>query len=463
MTDDLHGVVDDDGAREVPLEKAFCCTSSVYLLKQRKGRAMSTPSSAPNSTQSAPTPVQADIIQTAAAIHYVLSEHSLREIMRHTQTLTPDQIDEVTRRFEDGVTRWQRSMHSHTPPDALEISQIAIIADYLSNKHPNGIVHNAPGKVTVNVDDIRESLQQLSGDVSHLTESRARWEGLARAMHVDEDTTTVHAARNVGMLIARSLGVDGIFSNAFNAGEVPLAEVDPLPAYSASDPRGSAALSRLMGQLQLELSVTDGILQTLTPDEPGETHERHLVKWFQDRAVRAIDKARDLVIPGAISRLGSRLSDKQKILKQSHDLLNTCIYGTEQQLASIAAQHAVERSFGTILFLSICPNVPFVIPTLELRLAITKPLYFVTRGAHEALGNIPLFGLMFLLLRGMGEFIDAIPRAQVRLVQGIVTESWIAKPKKRAQLIERYLRYIDRRATKPQIDAVQNLLLSLVS
>lgn len=427
---------------------------------------MSTPTHSPDTTQ-------VDFIQTASAIATIITDRAMLALLQGEGQLKAEQIATIAHRFEDGISRFKQEVRQHRMPNAVEISRIAIVADHLSHKYPQGLAHDHPDEVRVDVADLREALQLLSGDVSRLSESRAEWEGIVRATFAMAATTAphplakeqqIHTARNIGMVIARSIGVDTIFSNAFAAGEVPLAEVPPLPQYPPTDPRSENPA--LMGKLQLTLSVTEGILETLTPVKPGENHETHMVEWFRDRATRvvnrAVDKARDLVVPAAISKLGSQLGNKERILRESRDLLKTVLYEGEPQVATAAADHAVERSIGTILFLSICPNIPFIIPTLELRLAFTKPFSYITRAMHEAMGRIFVVGFFFLLLRGLGQLLDGIPRAQVRFVQNVVTESWLANPTKRAQLIRRYLRYVDRRADRPQIDALTRVFLSLV-
>jgi hypothetical protein len=242
---------------------------------------------------------------------------------------------------------------------------------------------------------------------------------------------------------------------------VPEVSVPTLPNYPASDPRSEDP--QLMAKLQLELSVTEGLLTAITPQANNETHANRLSTYFREHAVTALGTVTDLFVPSGLSRLSSQLRDTQKVLEQSRDLLRVCLYGTEQEVAAEAAQHAVERNGAAIFLLAIIPNIPFFIPTLEVRLAVTKPLYYVTRGAHATLGQIPIFGFFFLLLRWMGEFIDAIPRLQVRLIQGLFVDNWMSHPRKRAQLIRRYLRYADKRATKPRVDAMQRVLLGIVS
>lgn len=416
------------------------------------------------------TPHQADILKTAAAIIYVLDDTALHPVLRQTTPLSQDQIDTLARRFSDGLDRWDREVRSRRPPTAVDANRIAIAAALLNQRYPEAVKRDGRGEITIPVGDIVEVWQNLSGDVSRYATVHEEWENRiwplfgpdpGAASNHPRREQSMQMAERFGMAVAKSVGIDALFNNALTTGQVPEASVPALPAYAANDPRANDP--QLMAKLQIELSITEGLLAAITPTEPDEQHHSKVRKWLQERASTAVDTVTGLFIPSGISRLNSQLQDSQRLLTQSRDLLKTCLYGTEAELASEAAQHAVERSFGTILFLAICPNVPFVIPTLELRLAITKPLYYVTKGAHASLGSIPIFGFLFLLLRWMGEAIDAIPRFQVRLVQGIVSENWQSNPRKRAKLITRYLNYADRRATKPRVDAIQRILLGLVS
>ncbi len=417
-----------------------------------------------------PTTSQVDYIQTASALLHVLEDRAIHQIIQSETVLTDDQIASVTRRFEEGIARFKGEVHQHRMPNAIEISRIAIVADMLSHIYPDGIRHVTADEIAFNVQDIREARKALSGDVSGLAATRETWEHTVRATFQTGASTqprppaleqSLAAAHQVGKLISRSIGIDAIFANVFDAGVEVQLPVAPLPTYEANDPR--AADPELMTRLQLILSVTEDILESMTPDTPGEDHASHMTEWFKEKAGKAVEKAKNLVVPSAISKLNAQLKDKEKVLRDSRDQLRTAIYGTEPQVATAAADHAVERSPGTILFLSICPNIPFVIPTLEVRLAFTRPFYYLTKAMHDAMGKIPLIGFFFLLLQGLGQALDAIPRAQVRFVQGVVTESWLANPKQRQRLIRKYLKYVENRAEKPQVDALQRILLSLVS
>ncbi len=433
-----------------------------YIVLSQKGTRMTTPT--------ALTPHQVDIIKTAAAIIHVIEDSSLHPSLRQTTPLAPAQIDALTRRFSEGLDHWDREVHNHRMPSSVDASRIAIAALLLDQRYPNDVRRDDRGEITISIADIADVATTLSGDISQYTTSHEEWETrLLSFFGPDPNAVSTHlrmgqagqAAQRFGLAVAKSMGIDAIFHNAFEAGHVPEASVPALPAYPATDPRSQEP--ELMAKLQVELSVTEGLLAAITPNEPNEQHHNQLLHWFQERAATAIDTVTSLVVPSGLARLNAQLQDTQRVLSQSRDLLRTCLYGTEAEVASEAAQHAVERSVGTILFLAIFPNIPFVIPTLELRLAITKPLYYVTKGAHASLGGIPIFGFLFLLLRWAGEAVDAIPRFQVRVVQGVVMENWLGNPRKRANLIRRYLRYADRRATKPRVDALQRILLGIVS
>jgi hypothetical protein len=415
------------------------------------------------------TPHQADILKTAAAVVYVIDDPALHPSLNQTTPLTHEQINTLARRFSDGLDRWDREVKAQRAPGSVEATQIAIAAYILNQKYPDLVKRDERGEITLPVSDIVDVWRGLGGDVSRYSELHQEWENLIYTLFGPNPGAPTHSrreqasqiAKSFGLAVAKSMGIDGIFNNAFDAGHVPEVSVPALPAYPASDPRSKDL--QLMAKLQIELSVTEGLLTAIAPDAQNPTHVSKVSAWFKERAATALDTVTSLVVPSGVSRLSNQLSDTERILRQSRDLLKVCLYGTEQELAAEAAQHAVERSFGTILFLAICPNVPFVIPTLELRLAITKPLYYVTKGAHASLGNIPIFGFLFLLMRWLGEVIDAIPRYQVRFVQGIVSDMWLSNPAKRAQLIRRYLKYADRRATKPRVDALQRVFLSIVS
>jgi hypothetical protein len=418
------------------------------------------------------TPHQLDILKTAAAVVYVLDENALHPSLRQTTPLSKEQIAALANRFSDGLDRWDREVKAHRAPGSIEANQIAIASVILSQRYANAIPRDDRGEITLPVSDIVLVWNDLAGDMSRYSDSHPEWENRIHALFGPNPavaTTPMRAGRQqagqaakaFGLAVAKSMGVDGIFNPVLNAGQVPEASVPALPVYAATDPRSEDP--QLMAKLQLELSVTEGLLTAITPQAKNETHANRLSTYVKEHAATALGTVTDLFVPAGLSRLSSQLSDTQKVLEQSRDLLKVCLYGTEQEVAAEAAQHAVERNAGAIFLLAIIPNVPFVIPTLEVRLAVTKPLYYVTRGAHATLGQIPIFGFFFLLLRWMGEFIDAIPRLQVRLIQGLYIDNWMVHPKKRAQLIRRYLNYADRRATKPRVEAFQRVLLGIVS
>ncbi|MBA3826542.1 MAG: hypothetical protein H0X24_21895 [Ktedonobacterales bacterium] len=415
------------------------------------------------------TPYQADVLKTASAIIHVINDNSMHDALRQTRPLGPDQISLLARRFTEGLDRWTRDVNAGRQPNPVDTHRIAIVAGLLSQKYPTAIPRDERHEITLPVSDIVEAWNNLSGDLQRYGTLHQQWESLILALFGPDPNApsntrrenTVQAAESFGMAVARSVGLDGIFNKIFSAGTVPEVAVPALPNYPPTDERSNHL--QLMAKLQTELAITEGLLQVLTPDEPHEDHQQQLLQWIQQRTTLVVSRVTDLVIPSGLARFSSQLQDSQKVLEQSRDLLKTCLYGTEVEVANEAAQHAVERSLPTIIFLAICPNIPFLIPTLELRLAITKPLYYVTRAAHETLGKIWVFGFLFLLLRWIGEAIDAIPRFQVRLVQGIVTDGWMGRPRKRASLIHRYLRYADRRATKPRVDALQRILIGIVS
>ena len=419
-------------------------------------------------TSSILTPHQADILKIAAAIIYVIDDTALRPSLGQTTPLTQDQKSALERRLTDGLTRWDREVRNHRMPSAVEANRIAIAAVLLNQRYPEAVRRDDHNEITLPVSDIADISRDLSGDVSRFATVHGEWEsriwplfgvGSATASPSRRDQAT-QVAERFGLAVAKSVGIDAIFNNAFAAGAVPEASVPALPTYATNDPR-SQNLS-LMAKLQVELSVTEGLLAAITPDTPDETHHGHMLKWIQARASTALGTVTSLFIPSGLSKLNSQLKDSQMLLTQSRDLLHVCLYGTEAELASESAQHRVERSPLVLLFLAICPSL-FLFPPLEVRLLITKPLYYVTKGAHATLGKIPIFGFFFLMLRWAGQAVDAVPRWQVRLSQGIAAESVQSDPRKRARTIVRYLNYADRRATKPRVEAVQRILLGIVS
>lgn len=418
------------------------------------------------------TPHQLDILKTAAAVVYVVDDNALHPSLRQTTPLTKEQITALANRFSDGLDRWDREVKAHRAPGQIEANQIAIAAVILSGRYPTAIPRDDRNEITLPVSDIVLVWNDIAGDITRYSDSHQEWENRIYSLFGPNPVVATtpmrggrqqasQAAKAFGLAVAKSMGIDGIFNRAIDADQVPEVSVPALPNYPASDPRSQDP--QLMAKLQLELSVTEGLLAAITPQAKNETHANRLSTYFKEHAVTMLGTVTDLFVPSGLSRLSSQLRDTQKVLEQSRDLLKVCLYGTEQELAAEAAQHAVERNIPAIFLLAIIPNVPFIVPTLLVRLTVTKPLYYVTRGAHATLGQIPIFGFFFLLLRWMSEFIDAIPRLQVRLIQGLFIDNWMMHPRKRANLIRSYLNYADRRATKPRVDAVQRVFLGIVS
>ncbi len=354
------------------------------------------------STPTTMTSYQADIIQTAAAIVYVLDDRQLHPVLRQQTPLTQDQIAALGRRFTEGLERWEREVRARRAPNAIDGNRIALVATMLGQKYPNGVKRDIHNQITLAVSDIVDALNDLSADVSKYINQHDAWETLIFAIFTPNTLhrmgQSVQVAQRFGLSVAKSLGIDGIFNTEFESGQVVEADVPPMPQYPAHDPRSEDP--QVMTKLWIELRVTQGLLNAIKPDAPHEDHRTHLEKWLRERASTAVEVLTKMVVPSGLSRFSAQLSNTEKVLTQSRDLLKQCIYGNEAELGNAAAQHAVERSFGTILFLAICPNVPFLIPTLELRLAITKPIYYVTRAAHEALGKIWIFGFLFCCCAG---------------------------------------------------------------
>ncbi len=420
------------------------------------------------SVSSPVTAHQADLIKTAAGIIYVIDDNAMHPALQQTTPLTNEQISTLGRRFSDGLDRWDREVRSHHAPGIVEINRIAIVAELLNQKYPTQVRKDDRGEITIPVSDIVDAWRNLSGDIARFDTSRVEWENRVLSLFGPDTSSNTtsgraesHGAQRVGLLIARSIGIDGLFNNVFEAGQAVEEPVPPLPQYAENDPRSKDP--QLMAKLQLELSVTEGLLKAITPDQPHENQEQQLLQWFRKRADATVGAVAKLVIPTGIARYSAQLRDSQKVLSNSRKMLRTCLYGSEPELANAAAQHAVERNFGTILFLAICPNIPLLIPTIELRLIFTKPIMFLTKSAHDAMGDIPIFGFPFYLMMLMGRVIDAIPHAQIVFVQNLVMDRWLTNPRKRARLIHRYLNHVDKHATKPRVEAFQHMLLSIVS
>ncbi len=425
-------------------------------------------------TQTQITPAQYAYIKSAYGVVHALEDTTCKTYLgaihdSNTQ-LNAHQLQTVETKFSEGLNDCIHRMKNHSAPTPFIITKTAIIANFLENRYPHGAPLDNKGEVTLSINDFVSAMQLLTQDAQSYTDARNRWENVINQVFQAQHGVSTHpmvdqsvqSAESIGKVIAKSLGVDGVFNNIYKMNvTIPPVAVDPLPTYSAKDPRSQNLA--LMAELQQELSVTLGMLNVITPSDKGADREKHMMQWLEKRANTAIESIRKVIIPTGIVRFSSQLNDTAKVLAHSRDMLQLVIYGSEHDVANAAAQYAVERSWGTIAFLAVCPNIPFLIPTLELRIAFTKPIYFLTKSAHEALGNIFIFGFAFWVLRGMGYLIDSIPRAQVRLVQDFVTDTWLADDKKRTKIINRYLNYVSKRAKDPTVDALQQVFLSIVS
>jgi hypothetical protein len=409
------------------------------------------------------TSAQLDLIKTSAAIISVIDNGASHDALRQQTPLNEHQIHDMEHWFSEGLDHWDRELKAHHAPNPITLSRTAIVAGFLEKRYPQGVKHDERDEITIPISDIVDAWNLLASDANQTSTTRRQWENIITHLFSFERDPLLgkagETAEKMGHVVARTLGIGNIFNTILDA--APEVDPPPLPTYQENDERSRHL--QLMMKLQLELSAVETMLQAITPDQPHETRASQLVQWAQSRANKALEAVTRMVVPTSLARFSSQLDKSARSLTEVRNLLNTCLYGTEAEVAAAAAQYSVERNFGTILFLAVVPNVPFIIPTLELRLAITKPLYFVTRGAHEALGDIPIFGLLFFAMRGLGWLIDAIPRTQVHLVQGIRVDAWLANKKKRDKLVDRYIHAVDRRLTHQNVDAVQRVLLSIVS
>ncbi len=273
----------------------------------------------------------------------------------------------------------------------------------------------------------------------------------------------VQGALQVSQQITKSLGIYKDFKKAFDDGEVPLADIAPLPTYAANDPR--AGVPELMARLHLYLEVIDGlsgVIDSQMPHKKGQIAGRDIpvVQWVSDRAQSLTEAAKMYVFPAISEGL---LKEKEDIIKEASTAIKLCLFAEESALATEAAQYAIERNPGVIVFLAIFPNIPFLVPTIEIRLLVTKPLLAFARAAHRTLGKIPILGFFVLLMLDFAYILDEIPRLQVRFVQSIVTRGWLRNPAQRSRLITEYLKATARHVRNLRLGTLQRALLSLVS
>jgi hypothetical protein len=244
-----------------------------------------------------------------------------------------------------------------------------------------------------------------------------------------------------------------------NEDNIPLADLAPLPIYAAEDLR-AGELHAVMERFLLTLRIVDGLRGALASDKSPRTDQHILFQWGSARLGAYRDAVTRLVLPRAVT---VAWKEKREILADLSRYLSHCIYDSEAVLSVEAAQYAAERSAGVILFLAICPNIPFGLPTLEIRLFFTKPLVAIATAIRAVFGNFFLIGFFLYVLEVFARLFDAIPKVQVRAVQRIAMRRWLLDERKRLGLIRRYVKAVDARIAKPRADAIVRGLLSIVS
>ena len=274
----------------------------------------------------------------------------------------------------------------------------------------------------------------------------------------DSANAYYQAASERCMALLKSLRLTKRLKGVIDDDNVPLAHIDPLPAYSSLDPRASDL--QMMEDLHLALRVVYGVIDVLDQLKSPASSSSRIVQW-----VNARGKAfRRNIIRQALPRAAlSAWKGSEEILADLSKFLGHSIYDSQEDLAVRAAWYAAERNPGVILFLALCPNIPLIVPTLEIRLMFTKPLVAITNGMKGVFGRFLLIGLFVSLLSWMAGVLDIIPRLQVRFVQRIVVRRWLGNERKRVDLIGRYLRATRVRVAKPRLDAIVRGLIAIVS
>jgi hypothetical protein len=272
-------------------------------------------------------------------------------------------------------------------------------------------------------------------------------------------TNDIQKAFEISKQLAKALGMENQFKSAFDEGVVPLADVEPLPLYNPTDPRTHHL--EFMEQLRLYLSVIDGFLGAMQKaSQQSSIPSSIIVRWSSQRSQAFIDIAKIHGVPIVLEGL---MKKNSVILTELSATLRTCLFSSEKELANEAARYGVERNISCIVFLAICPNIPFILPTIEIRILFTKPLVGISEAAHQALGKIPIFGFAIWILYSLTRIFDSIPRAQVKVVQGFFIRRWLRNKQKRSEIILKYLDAIAYRVKNPRIDAFHRGLISLVS
>jgi hypothetical protein len=260
------------------------------------------------------------------------------------------------------------------------------------------------------------------------------------------------------MALLKSLQLTKKLQGVIDEAHVPLPPIDPLPAYAPTDRRSSDA--RIMEELHLALRVVMGVMDALAGLESPKPQPSRVGRYVADRR----DAAKKALQRQALPRVAvSAWKGPKEILADLRAFLSHCIYDTERDLCREAAWYAAERHAGVIFFLAICPNVPLIVPTLEVRLLFTKPLVNIARGMKAVFGDFFILGFFVSLVTIMAEFLDAIPRLQVRVVQRIVIGRWLRNERRRAALVDHYLKAAIARVAKPRADAIRRGLLAIVS
>jgi hypothetical protein len=259
-------------------------------------------------------------------------------------------------------------------------------------------------------------------------------------------------------VLLKSLRLSKQLDGVVDQDHIPLAEVRSLPTYSATDPR-SSDLYALMERFRLALSVVDGLRGAMLQAESEKTDQLILIRWGSARAKAFVAAVQRQALPRAFM---SAWKGKSEILTDLSRFLNHCIYDSEEEISLEAARYAAERHAGVIFFLAVFPNIPLIIPTLEIRMLVTKPLLGIAKSAHAIFGQFFLIGYFLYWIVLFARLFDAIPRVQVRVVQRLTIHRWLKNERKRLDLIRRYLREAESRIAKPRADAFVRGLLSIV-
>ncbi len=255
-----------------------------------------------------------------------------------------------------------------------------------------------------------------------------------------------------------ALGLDRKLHEAINEDNIPLGDIPPLPDYRPADPRATTLRDEI-AYLALTLQIVNGIQTIIDANVDAQATPRR-IKMMKRLGTRYVEVAKKLLLPRVVITV---LKQKESILADLSTFLNHCLYDSENDILHEAGRYAAERNVGANVFLAVCPNLPFIVPTLELRLLFSKPLLGLASAMHALFGKIFVFGFFFVLLVKFAQLFDGIARFQVQLVQRILINRWLSSEQQRVRLVERYLKDAKHRVEKPQTDVIIRGLLSLVS